>query len=124
MVKSGIIALIGIAIAWFMYVKNPTLPAKVGQAANTLFLYDLSSRKFFLDEIFTAILVMPLRALAQLCFLFDVHVIDRVVDGVGALPRIASAAPRLLQTGFVSSYALMMWMGALACVVYMLGWLN
>jgi NADH-quinone oxidoreductase subunit L len=119
MVQSGLIALFGIAVAWFMYVKNPGLPAKVSQGAN--FLYDLSSRKFFLDEIFTAILVMPLRFLAHLCFLFDTHVIDRIVDGVGALPRLLSAAPRLLQTGYVSSYALMMWVGALACMGYMLG---
>ena len=64
---------------------------------------------------------MPLRGLAHLCFLFDTHVIDRIVDGVGALPRLLSAAPRLLQTGYVSSYALMMWVGALACMGYMLG---
>jgi NADH-quinone oxidoreductase subunit L len=64
---------------------------------------------------------MPLRGLAQLCYLFDVHVIDRIVDGVGALPRLLGAAPRLLQTGFVSNYALMMWVGALACMGYMLG---
>ncbi|BBO31909.1 NADH-quinone oxidoreductase subunit L [Lacipirellula parvula] len=119
MVQSGIIALVGIAAAWFMYVKNPMLPAKFAQGLN--FAYDISSRKFFLDEIFTAILVMPLRGLAKLCFLFDVHVIDRIVDGVGALPRILSAAPRLLQTGYISSYALMMWVGALACMGYMLG---
>lgn len=119
MVQSGLIALFGIAVAWFMYVKNPKLPAKVAQAANLA--YDLSAKKFFLDEIFTAILVMPLRGLAKLCFLFDIHVIDRIVDGVGGLPRILSAAPRLLQTGYVSAYALMMWVGALACMGYMLG---
>jgi hypothetical protein len=32
-----------------------------------------------------------------------------------------SAAPRLLQTGFISNYSLMMWIGALACMGYMLG---
>jgi NADH-quinone oxidoreductase subunit L len=119
MVQSGAIALFGIAVAWFMYVKNPALPRKLSQSLNLA--YDLSSRKFFLDEIFTAILVLPLRGLAHLCFLFDTHVIDRIVDGVGALPRALSAAPRLLQTGYVSSYALMMWVGALACMGYMLG---
>jgi NADH-quinone oxidoreductase subunit L len=119
MVTSGIVALVGIALAWFMYVKNPALPGKLSQTLNLA--YDLSSRKFFLDEIFTAILVAPLRGVAHICFLFDVQVIDRIVDGVGALPRALGAAPRLLQSGFVSSYALIMWVGALACVGYMLG---
>jgi hypothetical protein len=68
--------------------------------------------------------VTPLRALAKLCYLVDVFVIDRIVDAVGALPRIVSAAPRLLQTGLVSNYALMMWVGLLACLGYMLGLLG
>jgi NADH-quinone oxidoreductase subunit L len=119
MVLSGLVAIAGIGLAWWMYVRSPELPGRISQGAN--FLYDLSFRKFFLDEAFTAILVMPLRGLARLCQLVDVHIIDRVVDGVAAIPRLLSAAPRLLQNGFVSNYALIMWTGLLACVSYLLG---
>jgi NADH-quinone oxidoreductase subunit L len=119
MVISGLVALVGIAAAWFMYVKNPGLPARIAQGANLL--YDLSYKKFFLDELYTAVIVNPIRMVAKLCYLFDVFVIDRIVDAVGAVPRLVSAAPRLLQTGLVSNYALMMWAGLLICMSYMLG---
>ena len=122
MVMSGVIALLGIGAAWFMYVKNPSIPASLSRTFNLA--YDFSLRKFFLDELFAAVVVAPLRGLAYACYLFDTQVIDRIVDGVGAMPRLLSAAPRLMQTGFVSNYALMMWVGALACMGYMLGLFN
>ena len=84
-------------------------------------MYDLSSRKFFLDEIYGAVIVAPLRAIARLCYLADVYIIDRLVDAIGMIPRLLSAAPRLLHTGLVSNYALMMWVGLLACLSLMLG---
>ncbi len=122
MVVSGLVALAGIALAWLMYVRNPELPTRISRGANLL--YDLSFKRFFLDELYTAVIVNPIRMLAKLCYSFDVFAIDRVVDAVGAVPRMVSAAPRLLQTGLVSNYALMMWVGLLACLGYMLGLLG
>jgi NADH-quinone oxidoreductase subunit L len=122
MVESGLVALAGVALAWFMYVRSPETPARIASRANLL--YDLSARKFFLDELYLAVIVTPLRWLARLCYLADVFVIDPIVDGVGALPRIISAAPRMVHTGLASNYALMMWVGVLACLGYMLGLLG
>jgi NADH-quinone oxidoreductase subunit L len=122
MVISGLVALAGVGLAWFMYVRSPDLPGRISHRAN--FLYDLSARKFFLDELYAAVIVAPIRGLARLCYLVDVFVIDRIVDAVGALPRFVSAAPRMVHTGLVSNYALMMWVGLLACLGYMLGFLT
>ena len=44
-------------------------------------LYDASLNKFYFDEIFSAIIVAPLRALAWLSNWFDRGVIDPIVDG-------------------------------------------
>jgi len=119
MVISGIVALAGIALAYVMYVRNPALPTRIAQGAKLL--YDLSARRFFLDELYTAVIVLPLRGVARLMYLADVLVIDRIVDAIGVAPRLIGAAPRLLHTGLVSNYALMMWVGLLACLGYMLG---
>jgi NADH-quinone oxidoreductase subunit L len=119
MVLSGVVALAGIAAAWWVYVRRKGLAT--GIASRAPFLYDLSAKKFFLDEIFYAVAVLPLRVAAKCFYLADVYVIDRIVDTVGALPRLLSAGPRLLHAGFVSNYALMMWVGLLACLGYMLG---
>jgi NADH-quinone oxidoreductase subunit L len=119
MVLSGAVALGGIAVAWWAYVRSPESPGRLAQRAN--FLYDLSWRKFFLEEIYGAVIVAPLRGIARLCYLADVFIIDRLVDAIGMIPRMLSAAPRLLHTGLVSNYALMMWVGLLACLSFMLG---
>jgi hypothetical protein len=50
-----------------------------------------------------------------------VHVIDRVVDGIGGIPQQVSSLPRRLHGGLVSSYALVMWAGAIAGTLWMLG---
>src|SRR6185503_11918571 len=57
-VSTAVVA-IGIGLAWLMYVKAPEMPAKVAAAMGPL--YPASLNKFYLDEIFWAILVAPLR---------------------------------------------------------------
>ena len=57
-------------------------------------LYELSLNKFYLDEIYYAVLVAPLRWLSQAAVWFDDNVIDR--DGRSRRRRAAwiSAVPR------------------------------
>jgi NADH-quinone oxidoreductase subunit L len=119
MVLSGVVALGGIAAAWWVYVRRPAFASRLADRAN--FLYDLSSKKFFVDEILTALVVAPMRIVARIFYLIDVFIIDRIVDAVGVLPRLLSAAPRLLHSGFVSNYAMMMWVGLLVYLGYLLG---
>jgi NADH-quinone oxidoreductase subunit L len=115
MIISTLVVLAGMGLAWKVYggAKRPAVP----QSGWLQSLYELSLNKFYLDELFYAVLVAPLRWLAYGCVWFDNNVIDRAVDLVGAIPRFLSAAPRRLQEGVVPSYALMMWVGLLACLL-------
>jgi NADH-quinone oxidoreductase subunit L len=116
MVVSIMAVLIGIWLAWVMYVRSPALPEKVAKAMGPL--YYASLNKFYLDEIFYAILVAPLRGLAWLSSWFDRSVIDSIVDGVAKVPRWLSAIPMVFQNGRLPSYALVMWVGLLACLLF------
>jgi NADH-quinone oxidoreductase subunit L len=115
MLSSTLIAAAGIALAWLKYGRGPRSTAPVTGWAQPF--YALSLNKFYFDEIFGAVIVAPLRALASLSVLFDNRVVDRTVDLFGALPRLVGSAPRLLHEGVISSYALMMWIGLLFCVL-------
>ncbi len=119
MAISAGIALAGILGAWFCYVQAKAIPRTA--AAGLKPLYQLSYNKLYLDEIFSAILVMPLHALAKLATLFDALVIDPIVDGVGRLPRLFSAVPRRLHNGLVPAYGIVMWAGLVIGVLAMLG---
>jgi NADH:ubiquinone oxidoreductase subunit 5 (subunit L)/multisubunit Na+/H+ antiporter MnhA subunit len=110
--------LLGIGLAWWMYVVAKELPAKVAAAMGPL--YYASLNKFYFDEIFWAIIIAPLRALAWLSSWFDRSVIDSIVDGLALVPRLFSTIPLIFQNGRLPSYALVMWTGLLICLVFAL----
>jgi NADH-quinone oxidoreductase subunit L len=106
----------GILLAWLMYISKPELPAKVASAFGPL--YNLSLNKFYFDEIYTALIVSPLRGLAGLSNWIDQNIIDPIVDGLALVPRALSGVPLRMHNGLVPSYAMIMWLGVLACVLF------
>ncbi len=115
MLLSAVIALSGIGIAYKWYVLSPEIPAKLATGLRPLFA--LSQGKLFFDELFTAILVAPLRLLATICALFDKYILDGVVDSFGALPNFMSQAPRRLHGGLTPAYATTMLIAVLGCIL-------
>jgi NADH-quinone oxidoreductase subunit L len=108
-IASSIAAIGGIALAYVMYAQPSDRPAKVAAAAGPF--YYLSLNKFYLDDLATAFVSFPVNALAFASLLFDQGVIDRIVDGVGAIPPAIGRFLRPVQNGFVQSYALVMVFG-------------
>ncbi|MFM7152204.1 MAG: NADH-quinone oxidoreductase subunit L, partial [Gemmataceae bacterium] len=106
---STIMALGGIALAWWMYVRQPELPAKVAKSAQSL--YQLSLNKFYIDEIYAAFIVRPAEGLANLLRRADTGGIDSMVDLTGNLPRMVGNLFRPIQNGLVQFYALAMVLG-------------
>jgi proton-translocating NADH-quinone oxidoreductase chain L len=109
MALSGIIALGGIAVAWLMYQRQPSLPGKL--AAAWQWGYQLSLNKFHFDELYYAFIVRPLSGLAVFCRLLDQYLVDGLVDLIGYLPRLLGARFRPVQNGLVQFYALAMVLG-------------
>jgi NADH-quinone oxidoreductase subunit L len=118
-ISGSIAALVGIAVAWFFYLRSPAIPARLAGILGPL--YQLSLNKFYLDQILWGLVVGPFRALAVLATLFDIGIIDGIVDGLGKLPRVFSVFPRVLQNGLVPSYALVMLTGVLCGLWFVLG---
>jgi NADH-quinone oxidoreductase subunit L len=115
-VLSVAVVVAGIGLAWWMYVRQPALPGRIATAIEPL--YKLSLNKFYFDEIYTALIVAPLRGLAWFSAWFDRAVIDPLVDGIAMMPRLLSRIPLPIHNGLVPSYALIMWLGVLFCVVF------
>jgi NADH-quinone oxidoreductase subunit L len=69
----------------------------------------LSRNKFYLDEVYLWLIVMPLRGVALVCRFFDWGALDGVlVGGVGRLPESLGRLPRPIQNGLVQFYGLAM----------------
>jgi NADH-quinone oxidoreductase subunit L len=109
MTVSSLLAVGGIALAWFMYVRQPDLPGKL--AARARFLYQLSYNKFYVDEIYGALIVAPLQGFNQFSRIFDLNVLDQIVDLVGYFPVLVGKLFRPVQNGLVQFYALAMVLG-------------
>lgn len=107
---SAVIALAGVGLAYLFYVKSPAVPARLALSARGL--YDLSRNRFYLDEIFAALVVRPAAALAQVVRVFDFYIVDGLVDLAGQFPAFISYLVRPIQNGLVQFYALLMALGA------------
>jgi NADH-quinone oxidoreductase subunit L len=92
-----------------MYVKQPGM---AGQwARNAQALYQLSLNKFHVDEIYEALILKPLAGFTAFCRIFDLNVLDGVVDLIGQVPSLLGTVFRPVQNGLVQFYALAMILG-------------
>jgi NADH-quinone oxidoreductase subunit L len=99
----------GIALAWLMYRRQPELPTRVADSLGGL--YQLSLNKFHVDELYNGFIVQPLRGFASFCRIFDLNVLDGIVDLCGQVPRLFGFLLRPVQNGLVQFYALAMVLG-------------
>ena len=109
MAVSSLIAVGGIFVAWLMYVRQPDLPGRLANA--TQGLYQLSLNKFHIDELYDALLLKPLAGLTAFIRIFDLYVLDGIVDLTGYLLRWFGFRFRPVQNGLVQFYALAMVLG-------------
>ncbi|MBT4711045.1 MAG: NADH-quinone oxidoreductase subunit L, partial [Alphaproteobacteria bacterium] len=112
----SIAGIIGIAIAWWMYMKAKEWPHKL--ATWNQELYQLLLNKWYFDELYDAVLVRPMKRMGTLLWkVGDGKIIDGFgPDGISA--RVIDFARRTtkLQSGYVYHYAFVMLLGLVAIV--------
>jgi NADH-quinone oxidoreductase subunit L len=110
-------ALIAIAIAYVMYISRKAVPA--ADTEERAALSKLSYHKFYIDELYDAMITRPLDAISQFFFkVVDKLGIDGLVNGLGTGAKEASKGLRLIQTGNVGFYIFMMVVGIIALLIY------
>jgi NADH-quinone oxidoreductase subunit L len=109
------IAVIGIIIAFIMYIKDTTLPGRF--TASFPLLHRLVFNKWYVDEIYDFLIVNPCKAVSRFLWKgFDVIVVDGLVNGVATLVMGASRLLKNIQTGYLHNYALSMAIGVVVIV--------
>jgi NADH-quinone oxidoreductase subunit L len=120
MLASVAAAVAGIGIAVYFFLRNRLAAARVADRfAGTR---DLLLNKYYVDEIYDAAVVQPIRIVSEdaLWKVVDVRVIDGVVNGVGAAVAGMSQRLRLLQSGSVRTYAASLFFGVVLILGYYL----
>lgn len=83
----------------------------------------LLANKWYVDEIYDAIIVRPLDAFASfLGKVVDNRIIDGLVNGVGKAVQFSGRQLRLLQSGQVGSYVLIMVVSLIVFLILQLFW--
>ena len=110
-------AIIAMLYAYNRYVKQAHIPAD--EITGRSGLARLSYHKFFIDEIYDALITRPLNTLSAFFYrTVDKAGIDGLVNGFGKGALEASKTFRLLQSGMVGFYIFMMVAGIIALLVY------
>ena len=106
-----VMMLAGFTLAWVMYIRRPTLPARFATEHDMIYMFLLN--KWYIDEIYNFIFVRPVKWLARLFWKGgDGAVIDGFgPDGIAASVLYFTRRAVSLQTGFVYHYAFAMLLG-------------
>jgi len=113
-----VLALAGVALAWLLYCRKQRVPDP--EAASKSFLYRLSFNKFYVDEVYHALLVAPFELGAELAYLvLELLGVDLLVTGSGKAVVWLAGHLRKMQTGLLNTYASAILLGALALLLYL-----
>jgi NADH-quinone oxidoreductase subunit L len=118
MATSTVVALGGIGLAAFFFLLNRRAADRA--AERFAGLHRVLSNKYYVDEIYDATIVQPIRIVAEdgLWKGIDVGLIDRAVNGVGQAVRGSGQLLRRLQTGSVRAYAVSLFLGVVLILGY------
>lgn len=117
---SSLIALLGIGLAAFIWLKRRELAASAARSFPGL--HRLLLNKYYVDEVYDAAVVQPIRIVSQegLWRGFDVQVIDGAVNGAASIVGGSADVLRRLQTGSVRTYAGSVFLGVVMILGYYL----
>jgi NADH-quinone oxidoreductase subunit L len=117
---SVLVALLGFYVAYVFYYKKPRTAAALAGRAPAL--YRLVDHKFYIDEIYRALIITPLLMFSRIFLggLVDGGIVNGSGAAVGATTRGLSSLVRRVQSGNIRSYAGWLALGAAAVLLVMI----
>jgi NADH-quinone oxidoreductase subunit L len=115
-----VVALAGILAAWWLYLRQPKKPEQLAKSMQPV--YNTLLHKYYVDELYHAVVVAPLIWISRQILWrgVDVGVIDASVNGVAEGLTGIGDGLRHTQSGNTRSYAVWVVVGALViiCVIF------
>jgi len=120
MLISTIVAIVGIGVATYFFLRNRRAADRVAEQFGGL--RQLLADKYYVDEIYDAAVVQPIRIVSEeaLWKKIDARLIDGAVNGAGEIVGGLSEVGRRLQTGSVRTYAASLFVGVVLILGYYL----
>jgi NADH-quinone oxidoreductase subunit L len=104
-----ILTIVMIGFAWFIYIKKDSVPV---DPRETTGITRVLSNKYYVDEIYNALVVKPLYGLSKAFYtVIELLGIDNLVNGLGKGVVYASRGLRFFQDGSIGYYLFVMVVG-------------
>ena len=118
--SSVLAGVLGIALAWYLYLVRPDLPGTLAERFSSC--HRLLVNKYYVDELYDRFIVKPTLTFSRrvLLRLVDLACIEFVVNGVPRAIGSLAEKMRRVQDGYVSHYLAWMGGGALVILVVLL----
>jgi NADH-quinone oxidoreductase subunit L len=112
-----VLALASIYCAYLFYVRRPELSTRLKQKLSGL--HKLIYNKYYVDEIYQALIVNPIVNFSLFLWkVIDVVIIDGFANGLAAMVKSFSSSGRVIQTGYLRNYALLFVFGVIVVLAY------
>jgi NADH-quinone oxidoreductase subunit L len=116
----GVVAIAGIALAWWIYRRKPGTTARLVERFP--WAHRFLGHKWYFDELYDAVFVRPMATAGG----FGRRVIETdfvqgtIVGGATGIVRVGTSFARAIQTGYLRAYALLLLVGVAGLTLYFL----
>ena len=114
--SSTVLAVLAMGLAWKIYVAKSWDADEL--AARCGILYRLSFHKFYIDEIYAALIKVLVDGIARVLYWLDIYIVDGIVNGLGGMVRLASGWLSPAENGQAQSYAGVYLCGVIILLAY------
>ncbi|MEX2463828.1 MAG: NADH-quinone oxidoreductase subunit L [Balneolaceae bacterium] len=121
MILATIIAVFGVYVAFRMYGNDQQEASDAALSSRFGALYQVWKDKYSLDELYEGAVVHPtVRFSDRVLAVFDMKVLDGMVNATAGTVRLTGSLLRYIQTGITSNYALFMILGVILVLTLIL----
>jgi NADH-quinone oxidoreductase subunit L len=115
-------AFIGLAVAWWLYLNKPGKADGIAKSLKPA--YNFLLNKYYVDELYAAVVVKPLMWISSVVLwkATDVAVIDGAVNGIASGTTAIGDGVRHTQSGNTRSYAVWVVVGAIVIIAVIFFW--
>ncbi|ANU08090.1 NADH-quinone oxidoreductase subunit L [Paraurantiacibacter namhicola] len=115
-----VVMLLGLLGAWYAYIRNTSLPGETTKQLGPV--YNFVFNKWYFDELYNLLFVKPAFWIGRIFWQKgDVGLIDRFgPNGAAWLVGQGSGLAKRVQSGYLTSYALIMLLGLVAAITWVL----
>jgi NADH-quinone oxidoreductase subunit L len=120
LVLTPILVISSIPIAYYLFVKNKSLPEQIASVNKPL--YNFLLNKWYFDELYNLLIVKPSKNLGLFLWkFFDIKLIDGFgPDGISSFIKKCSLKANKFQSGYIYQYAFVMLLGFSALLTFLI----